>query len=309
MSRKAPSRPSLSWDYRPYLIGNNEKVEIEKPAVATWYIMLRGYQAYTGVTLTATYGGKTPPSPTGNNFASDPDCVALWRFESGKLTLDGIGTNNLINQSVTADTVNYKEGAASAQFQAAPSYEERNYLSIADANLTPQFPGKSGTANKRFSLCFWVKLDEIPNSQNEWPLVTKANWGAGTTCYAVTCAGGGKIGLYIGTGDGTIGDRMDSGTPLVPGQWYHVAATFDNASHTGTLTVWDDTAGTLLGPVATKTNFPALNVNTDTFMIGGFEGMWYKSLPGLLDEVVVFKDILTATDLANIRAGTYGKSK
>jgi hypothetical protein len=52
-----------------------------------------------------------------------------------------------------------------------------------------------------------------------------------------------------------------------------------------------------------------MNVNTDTFMVGGIEGMWYKSLPGVLDEVVVFKDILTPTDLANIRAGTYGKSK
>jgi hypothetical protein len=307
---KKGSKPTLtSWDYRPYLIGNDEKVEIESPAAATWYILLRGYQTYTGVTLTATYGGKTPPLATGNNFASDPDCVAVWRFESGKLTLDGVGTNNLVNQSVTADTVNYKEGSAAARFHAATGYDDRNYLSIADANLASPFPGKNATANKRFSICFWVKLDSIPNSVNEWPLVTKANWGAGTTCYAVTCVGGGKIALYVGTTGGTIGGRMDSSMPLVPGQWYHVAVTFDNASHTGTITVWDDAAGALLGPVATVNSFPAMEVNADAFLIGGLEGMWYKSLPGVLDEVVVFKDILTATDLANIRAGMYGKSK
>jgi hypothetical protein len=307
---KKGSKPTLtSWDYRPYLIGNDEKVEIEGPAATTWYVMLRGYQAYAGVTLTGTYGGKTPPSQTGNNFASDPDCVAAWRFESGKLTLDGVGTNTLVNQAVTADTVNYREGSASAQFKRAASYDERNYFSIADTDLVPQFPGKNGTANKRFSLSFWVKLNEIPDSTNEWPLVTKANWGAGTTCYAVTLVGGGKIALYVGTGSGTIGGRMDSGVSLAVGQWYHVAVTFDNASHAGTITVWDDAAGALLGPAATMSGFPAMNVNADTFMVGGVEGMWYKSLPGSLDEVVVFKDILTATDLANIRAGTYGKTK
>ncbi len=307
--RKGSKPTTTSWDYRPYLIGNEEKVEIENPAVATWYILLRGYQAYSGLTLTATYGGKTPPLPMGNNFASDPDCVALWRFEPDALTIDSIGTNDLMNQSVTAETTNYKEGSASAHFRRAANYDERNFLTIMDADLAPQFPGKSGTTNKRFSLCFWVKLDAIPDSTNEWPLVTKANWGAGTTCYAVTCIGGGKIALYVGTGSGTIGGKMDSSEALVPGQWYHVAATFDNATHTGTLTVWDDAAGALLGPVATNNGFPAMNVNADAFMIGGLEGMWYKTLPGLMDEVVVFKDILTADNLANIRAGTYGKSK
>ena len=42
------SKPTLtSWDYRPYLIGNNETVEVANPAADTWYIMLRGYGAYT----------------------------------------------------------------------------------------------------------------------------------------------------------------------------------------------------------------------------------------------------------------------
>jgi hypothetical protein len=307
---KKGSKPTLtSWDYRPYLIGNDEKVEIEGPAATTWYIMLRGYQGYAGVTLTATYGGKTPPLPTGNNFASDPHCVALWRFEPGELTLDSIGTNNLVNQNVTTDTVNYKEGAGSGHFLRATGWDDRNWLSIADADLTPQFPGKGGTANKRFSICFWVKLDTIPNAVNEWPLVTKSNWGVGTTCYFVTCLPGGKINLSIGIEGGAIGGHMDSSQPLAPGQWYHVAVTFDDASHTGTITVWDDAAGALLGPVATKTDFPNMAVNTDAFVIGGVDNMWYKCLPGLLDEVAVFKDILTATDLANIRAGTYGKTK
>lgn len=46
------SRPTLEeWDYCPYLDGNNESVIITNPAAGDWYIMLHGYQAYSGVTL------------------------------------------------------------------------------------------------------------------------------------------------------------------------------------------------------------------------------------------------------------------
>jgi hypothetical protein len=49
-------RPTKTeWDYRPYLIGNNETVVIDAPKAGTYYIMLKGYTAYAGVTLTATY--------------------------------------------------------------------------------------------------------------------------------------------------------------------------------------------------------------------------------------------------------------
>ncbi len=53
--RKGSKPSTTEWDYRPYLIGNNETVTIDTPAAATYYIMLRGYVAYAGVTLKATY--------------------------------------------------------------------------------------------------------------------------------------------------------------------------------------------------------------------------------------------------------------
>jgi hypothetical protein len=43
------------WDYRPYLNGNNETVTISSPAAGSWYIMLRGYAAYSGVTLSGLH--------------------------------------------------------------------------------------------------------------------------------------------------------------------------------------------------------------------------------------------------------------
>ena len=42
------------WDYRPYRWGNNETVTVSNPQAGTWHVSLRGYSAYSGVTLTGS---------------------------------------------------------------------------------------------------------------------------------------------------------------------------------------------------------------------------------------------------------------
>ncbi|WP_444931030.1 S8 family peptidase [Microbulbifer sp. SSSA002] len=42
-----------AYDCRPYLWGNDESCTINNPAAGTWYISIRGYSAYSGVTLRA----------------------------------------------------------------------------------------------------------------------------------------------------------------------------------------------------------------------------------------------------------------
>lgn len=50
------SRPTTSaYDCRPYVSGNTETCTVTNPAAGTYYILLNGYAAYSGVTLTATY--------------------------------------------------------------------------------------------------------------------------------------------------------------------------------------------------------------------------------------------------------------
>lgn len=44
-----------TYDYRPYRNGNEELVEVSAPAATTWYIMLRTYSAYDGLSLIASY--------------------------------------------------------------------------------------------------------------------------------------------------------------------------------------------------------------------------------------------------------------
>jgi len=48
------AKPTLSvWDYRPYLVGNEETVVITPPQVGTYYLMVNGKTDFSGVTLRA----------------------------------------------------------------------------------------------------------------------------------------------------------------------------------------------------------------------------------------------------------------
>jgi pseudolysin/vibriolysin len=53
---KFGSTPTTSsYDCRPYISGNNESCTVSTPSTGTYYIMLNGYSAFSGVTLKATW--------------------------------------------------------------------------------------------------------------------------------------------------------------------------------------------------------------------------------------------------------------
>lgn len=66
---KRGAQPTSSvYDYRPYLNGNNETVNVTNPVAGDWFISLYAYSTFSGVTLKATYagsGGSTCTSATG----------------------------------------------------------------------------------------------------------------------------------------------------------------------------------------------------------------------------------------------------
>ncbi|CAM2011151.1 CUB domain-containing protein [Acanthopleuribacter pedis] len=53
---KRGAQPSENdWDYRPWVSGNQESVAVPNPQTDTWFISLRGYRAFSGVTLNVHY--------------------------------------------------------------------------------------------------------------------------------------------------------------------------------------------------------------------------------------------------------------
>ncbi len=291
--RKGAKATTSSWDYRPYLLGNDETVEITNPAAATWYVMIRGYTAYSGVTLVATYGGQ------GNNFSSDPNAVALWRLEAGKLTVDSLSTNTLSNKGVTANTANYKEGQASGDFEV----DENDYMQIVDPNLSAKFPFKNGTSNKKMSVCFWARFESMPKTNESEFLFTKEAPGKNSLVIKTyNSLGVMRLQFGIGYNSGQQWQIASHDSPLAVGVWYHISVTCDAATRRYYLRIWDDSAKAVLG--ADKSGMFSYDVSiTDApVRIGNL-------CDGLIDEMVVFKDILTVAEMDAIREGTYGKAK
>lgn len=298
--RKGAKPTTSSWDYRPYLTGNNEKVEIINPSAGTWYIMLYGRGGYAGVKLVATYG-----TPTGNNFASDPDCVALWRFESiATLTADSIGTNTLENNGVTVETADRREGAGCANFRVS----ESDWMIIDDADLAPNFPTKSGDVTPDISICFWMKPRAFPfgstmickylvaTDDRSWRLVLGS---------AVT----GNLKVALGIGSGNNFKEYNFNAPdqqLVKDRWYHVAFTYQDADRSYHVRVWDGTTAVLVyDATGITTSHMAV---TDAPLVLGSAPLLSEYYDGLLDEVVVFSDVLTTAEIDQIRQGIYVKT-
>src|SRR6185503_1012276 len=55
---KRGAQPTLTvYDYRPYLNGNNETVNVTNPVAGDWYISIYAYSTFASVSIKATYAG------------------------------------------------------------------------------------------------------------------------------------------------------------------------------------------------------------------------------------------------------------
>lgn len=116
---KAGAKPTDSvYDCRPYLNGNNESCTVAAPAATTYYVRLKGYSAFSGVTLKATWQGQSTggqqlllnsgfesgaTSWTGTAGAITTAGTIAARTGSYKVLLNGAGTTNTdyVQQTVT----------------------------------------------------------------------------------------------------------------------------------------------------------------------------------------------------------------
>ncbi|HLS06070.1 MAG TPA: S8 family peptidase [Wenzhouxiangella sp.] len=103
------SKPTTSaYDCRPWRNGNNESCVASSPQAGSYYIMVRGYSSYSGVSLVASYesggGGGAP-------------CTSCTRF-SGSLNSGGasIEPNGNYYYAATGYHKGWLQGPASADF-------------------------------------------------------------------------------------------------------------------------------------------------------------------------------------------------
>jgi hypothetical protein len=233
----------------------------------------------------------------------DPNAVAWWRFETGKLGADTVGTNILTNHGVTANTTDVKEGVSSGDFEAS----EKDYLWIPDANLSADFPLSSTTAPKRISVAYWMKLESLPITNYTYDSFSKATSTAALNSIALMVHANGTVGFFTGYNNGMSYESKWTDQAVSIGKWYHVVVTYQDSNRTFRINVYDADAGTTL---SNRTGTMTYNISvTDAGVYIGARSdlSANRYFDGLLDEMVVFNDILTTAEIAQIRAGTYGK--
>lgn len=74
------SEPTLgTWDCRPYVSGNNETCDISNAQEGTYYVMVQGYSAYSGVSLVGEYtGGSTGGGSGGETYDNLSASTGNW---------------------------------------------------------------------------------------------------------------------------------------------------------------------------------------------------------------------------------------
>ena len=240
-----------------------------------------------------------------NDFTHDPNCVALYRFESGALTVDSKENNTLTNNNGVAedtDSADVMEGDCSALF----SHSGNTYFSITDANLDSGFPCKSGETNRSFTICARIK-PTLPSS--DWIFLNKST-GSPTGNYhsfRITLFSSTKrIGLGL-VRDGTnITDYFYNLTALDPdgSNEYFIALSHNAVDGAVRVRILNNSTGIEIGSDYTGTFEYTLNVSDASFFIGALGTSGY-GFDGNIDEVVISNDVLSVTEIDQVWAGTY----
>jgi hypothetical protein len=253
-----------------------------------------------GVGIGAT---ETVTSSVANDFSTDSNCVALYNFESGALTTDSKSTNTLTDvNTVTADTTNFKQGTASANFE----YDSTQAFFRPDSDLTSGFPLKSDDTNKNISVCAWFRLESLHATLGRH-LLSKMNTNQYSLRMGVWTTG--YFYVNLGFNSGTEEEGINHASTLSLATWYHVTFTYKNSDKSYALRI-RDSSGNAVGSDVTGTatlDANKLSINAQDFMVGtaAWNDVAIQMWDGLIDEFAVFKDILTETESTNIAKGLY----
>jgi endonuclease I len=117
---------SSSYDCRPYIGGNSESCSFTTPQTGTYYIMLRGYTSYSGVSLSVSYNtGSGGNTGDGNTGGTGDNSGATWSgFESYYASAIGQTGTALINALHAAAALNHNHMTYSQVWEALKYTDE-----------------------------------------------------------------------------------------------------------------------------------------------------------------------------------------
>ena len=122
---KAGSAPTDTvYDCRPYTSGNTESCTIASPVAGTYYVRLKAYAAFTGVSLTGDYtAGGSNTAPTANWSASTSGLTATFTDSS---------TDPQGNGTITGHSWNFGDGSTSTTTSPSHTYAAAGTYSVSE---------------------------------------------------------------------------------------------------------------------------------------------------------------------------------
>lgn len=182
-------------------------------------------------------------------------------------------------------TLQCADGYATGKIGRAFSFDGSNPLAVTvPHSLTLDLYGGHTVA-------FWIKLNALPPAGKLFYPVSKLQFGVEDKRVAIDSAG--KVSYYL---YGTTGALTVSSTALVPGTWYHVAATYDGTARRVFINGVLDAIGPSTGDVADGTGALYLGYSPDW---SGYGSAAY--FDGLLDEVKWYSHALPQSEIARTK--------
>jgi hypothetical protein len=152
---KYGAQPTASvYDYRPYLGGNAESVNVTNPAAGDWYISLHGYSAYSGASLTATYSAA--PACTSYSGTLSSGATQYKPGSSGYSSVSGTHTGKLTGPASGADFDLYLErwnGSSWSVVASGTSASSTENVSYNGTSGTYRWRVKSYSGSGSYTLC------------------------------------------------------------------------------------------------------------------------------------------------------------
>jgi len=110
-------------------------------------------------------------------------------------------------------------------------------------------------------------------------------------------AGNFKIAFSIGVNTGITWEGTGGQTTYAAGQWYHVGATYQDSDKSWHIRIYDANTGAVADTTGNMTN----NINIEDSGVTLGNNYISQRFDGLIDEMVIFNDILSSQEIDDIR--------
>ena len=187
-----------SYDCRPYVGGNAETCSFAAPSAGTYYVTLKAYSTFSGVSLVGSYTG------AGSNTAP----VANFSFTTSGLTATFTDTSTDAQNNITSRSWNFGDGTTSTATNPTKTYAAAGTYTVTETVTDAGGLSSTKTASVTVSstscggtvLCSGVGVALPSVAKNSWSSTYTMPVLAGHTVTFTISGGTGDADLYVRAG-------------------------------------------------------------------------------------------------------------